>query len=101
VKRYEVIFLPHAERRLDVIEAYIAEHSSPAIAERFVAALTRRVLHLETFPFRGTPRNDVEPGLRTIVYRRTVTVAYVVEDAAVVVVDFLYRGEDFGARARR
>jgi hypothetical protein len=28
VKRYKVIFLPHAECRLGVIEAYIAERQS-------------------------------------------------------------------------
>jgi plasmid stabilization system protein ParE len=49
VKRYKVIFLPHAERRLDAIKAYIAERSSTAIAERFVASIVQRALKLETF----------------------------------------------------
>jgi plasmid stabilization system protein ParE len=100
VKRYKVIFLPHAERRLGVIEAYIAERSSTAVAERFVAAVVHAALKLESFPHRGTPREDLMSGLRTIVHRRTVTIAYVVEGDEVAVTDFLYRGEDAAARFR-
>jgi toxin ParE1/3/4 len=101
VRRHKVIFLPHAERRLGDIQAYIAEHSSTAIAERFVTALVRRALKLESFPHRGTPRNDLMSGLRTIVHRRTVTIAYVVDGGQVEVTDFLYRGEDLAGRIGR
>ena len=100
MKRYKVIFLPDAEARLGQIEAYIAERSSRAIAERFVAALVDRALKLDSFPFRGTPRNDLMKGLRTIVHRRTVTIAYVVDGDEVEVTDFLYRGEDVARRFR-
>jgi toxin ParE1/3/4 len=98
VKRYKVIFLPHAERRLGAIEAYIAGRSSPAIAERFVASIVQRALKLESFPSRGTPRNDLLNGLRTIIHRRTVIIAYVVDGNEVAVTDFLYRGEDLARR---
>ncbi len=100
MKRYKVIFLPHAEHRLGEIESYVAEHSSSAIAERFVASIVQRALKLESFPFRGTPRDDLLNGLRTIVHRRTVTIAYVVEGEEVEVMDFLYRGEDRGPFGR-
>lgn len=98
MKRYKVIFLPHAEARLGAIEAYLAEQSSQAIAERFMAALVDRALNLDCFPFRGTPRDDLMRGLRTIVHRRTVTIAYVVDGDEVAVTDFLYRGEEVGGR---
>jgi toxin ParE1/3/4 len=101
VKRYTVIFLPHAERRLGAIETYIAEHSSPAIAERFVASIVQRALKLEIFPFRGTPRYDLLDGLRTIVHRRRVTIAYVVDGDEVAVTDFLYGGEDLAGLGGR
>jgi toxin ParE1/3/4 len=98
VRRYKVIFLPHAERRLGAIGAYLAERASTAIAERFVAALIERALKLDSFPLRGTPRDHLMPGLRTIVHRRTVIIAYVVDGDGVAVTDFLYRGEDIGGR---
>lgn len=84
-----------------MIERYIAERASSVVAERFVTALVERALKLDRFPLRGTPRDDLQPGLRTIVYRRTVTIAYVVEDDEVAVTDFLYRGEDPTSRSWR
>jgi toxin ParE1/3/4 len=50
---------------------------------------------LSEFPKRGTPRDDLRPGLRTIAWRRRVTIAFVVEDADVVVIGLFYGGRDF------
>ncbi|WP_266100886.1 hypothetical protein [Sphingobium soli] len=36
-------------------------------------------------------RDDLRPGLRTTAWRRRVTIAFAVEDTAVVVVGFLWR----------
>ena len=82
------------------IEAYIADRGGAAVAERFVAGIVARAQRLSTFALRGTPRDDLQPGLRTVVDRRTVTIAYVVERDRVAVTDFLYRGEDSGARLK-
>ena len=101
MKRYEVIFLPDAERRLSRIEAYIADRGGSAVAERFVADVVARARRLSAFALRGTPRDDLQPGLRTVVHRRTVTIAYVVEGNRVAVTDFLYKGEDIAARLGR
>lgn len=87
MKRYKVVFLPRAEGRLAAIEAYIAERASQAIAQRFVASLVNQALKLDSFPFRGTPRDDLMPGLRTIVHRQTVTITYVVDGDEVAVAD--------------
>lgn len=43
----------------------------------------------------GSPRDDVRLGLRTLAYRRRVTIAFMVEEAAVVVIGFYYGGQDF------
>ena len=40
-------------------------------------------------------RDDVLPGLRTIGFRKRVTIAFVVEAAAVLVVGIFYGGQDF------
>ncbi len=101
MKRYKVILLPDAERRLSAIEAYIAERAGSLVAERFVAQVIARAERLSAFPLRGTPRDDLQIGLRTVVHRRTVTIAYIVAGNQVVVTDFLYRGEDAAARFKR
>lgn len=101
MKRYKVIFLPDAEQRLSAIEAYLTERAGSLVAERFVAGVIARAERLSAFPLRGTPRDDLQIGLRTVVHRRKVTVAYVVEGDRVAVTDFLYKGEDPAARFKR
>ena len=98
MKRYAVVFLRDAEVKLATIEAYIAEQAGSSVAQRFVAGVIGRSQRLSIFPLRGTPRDDLQPGLRTVVHRRTVTIAYVVEEDRVAVTDFLYKGEDIAAR---
>lgn len=97
----QVIFLPDAERNLSAIEAYIAERAGSFVAERFVARVVARAERLSAFPLRGTPRDDLQIGLRTVVHRRTVIIAYVVEGDRVAVTDFLYKGEAIAARFKR
>ena len=101
MKRYKVTFLPHAERRLGAIEDFIAERAGSRVAERFVMGVVERASGLASFPHRGTPRDDLQTGLRTMVHRKTVTIAYVVDGDEVAVTDFLYRGEDMASRLRR
>jgi toxin ParE1/3/4 len=64
------------------------------------AGLRRGVSRLRAFPNRGAPRDDILIGLRTIGFRRRVTIAYVVEPTAVLVVGVFYGGQDFEAILR-
>jgi len=49
---------------------------------------------LADFPERGTRRDAIRPGLRTLGYRRRVTIAFHITDAAVVIDRILYGGRD-------
>ena len=98
MKRFKVTILPKAQRRLQRIDNYIAAEASPAVAKRFTNALARKCLSLERFPERGSPRDDLRQGMRTFVFRRTVTVAYAVLGNEVAVLDFFYRCEDVNRR---
>lgn len=51
-------------------------------------------LGLAEFPERGTRRDEVRPGLRTLGFRRRVTIAFQVTPTRVVVVRVLYAGRD-------
>jgi toxin ParE1/3/4 len=55
---------------------------------------------LTTFPMRGTPRDDLLPGLRVIGFVRRVTIAFVVIEAAVLIEGIFYGGRDFEATFR-
>lgn len=95
---YTVRFAPEAQAQLDAIEDYIAIASGfPAAAARFVDGIVAYCESFETFPERGTRRDDLLPGLRIIGYRKSVTVAFRVSaDAQVVsVVGVFYGGQDY------
>jgi plasmid stabilization system protein ParE len=53
-----------------------------------------------TFPERGTRRDDLLPGLRTIGFERRVTIAFVVTPDTVLIEGIYYGGQDFEAAIR-
>jgi len=97
VESYRIIVLPEARDQLDHLYRYIASAADPATASRFVAGILDHIATLEQFPERGTPRDDLRPGLRTLAWRRRVTIAFMVEEQAVVVIGIFYGGRDYEA----
>ncbi|TDX60789.1 toxin ParE1/3/4 [Methylosinus sp. sav-2] len=94
---YNVIFSPEAEAQLLAIYRWIAERATPSAAERFTGAIVDYCENLRSFPERGTCRDDLRPGLRTIGFRRRVTIAFAVEAEVVTIVGVFYGGQDFEA----
>jgi toxin ParE1/3/4 len=97
MESHRVIFSPEAEAQLVGIYRWIAEKAAPAAAERFTGAIVDYCEKLETFPHRGTRREDLRPGLRTIGFRHRVTIAFVVEADTVTIIGIFYGGQDFEA----
>jgi toxin ParE1/3/4 len=92
---HEVVFSAEAEMQLQEIEAYLAERSDPANAERFVERLAQACLSLGAAPHRGTKRDDLVPGLRTIGFERRTTVYFKLVENRVLIVSVLYGGRTF------
>lgn len=90
-----IILTPEARGHLDAIYDYIAAAASPDIAQRFTDGIVGHLGKLTDFPRRGTMRDDLRSGLRTISWRRRVTIAFAVEEAVVVIVGIFYGGRDF------
>jgi toxin ParE1/3/4 len=76
VKEYSVVLTEAAERDLSSIFDYIADRASPDIALHFVEGIVTYCLGLGTAPERGTRRDDLRPGLRTIGFKRRATVLF-------------------------
>ena len=55
---------------------------------------------LATLPRRGTRRDDIVPGLRTIGFERRVTIAFRVLANVVEIVTIAYAGRDFESELR-
>ena len=94
---YRIVFSPEADAQLVSIYRYIVGEASPATAERFTAAIVDYCEGFETFPERGTQRDDLRPGLRTVGFRRSVTVAFTVDEDIVTIIGVYYGGQDFEA----
>lgn len=71
---------------------WIRERSGASTALRFADGLERYCAKFGQFPERGTRRDDLQTGLRTIGYRGTATIAFTVSTKDVVILRILYRG---------
>ena len=56
---------------------------------------------LESFPERGTRRDDIRPGLRVIGFERRATIVFQVLEDEVIIVRVFYGGQDYEAALRR
>jgi toxin ParE1/3/4 len=90
-----IVFTPEARDELNRLYAYIAMAADTDIASRFVDGIIDHIATLKEFPKRGTPRDDLRPGLCTLAWRRRVTIAFMVEERDVVVIGIFYGGRDF------
>lgn len=91
----EVRFRPSAEADLAALYDYILVQAGARIAGDYLARIENACLALATFPERGTRRDDLAPGLRTVGFERRVTIAFRVLDATVEIVAIAYAGRDF------
>lgn len=99
MRQFSVVFSPAAAEDLESIRAHIAGANSISIADSFVERLIAHCESLARAPHRGTVRDQIRPGLRIIGWRRTVTVAFAVDDEAlrVDIAGVFYRGRDVAA----
>jgi len=91
---HEVLFSPEAVADLLNLYEYIAERSGPARAIGYVGRLEQYCLGFRFSAERGTKRDDLRPGLRTVGFERRVTIAFHVEARSVVIDRIFYAGRN-------
>lgn len=79
--------------------AYIAETSGRERAGAFVGRIEAACLRLVDFPERGTRRDDLRPGLRTLGFERRATIVFQIDEEGVDIGRVLYGGRDLEALA--
>lgn len=94
---YEVIFDPAARQDLEAIFNYIESRAGADVAERFVSRLYERCMSLTHTAERGTRRDELRRGLRTMGYRRRATILFQVERSRkqVIILGVYYGGRDY------
>lgn len=93
--QYLVVFTPEAQEQLTALYRYIATAASPLIAERYTSAIVTYCEGLQSFPHRGTRRDDIRPGLRITNYKKRVVIAFDVDAERVSIIGVFYGGQDF------
>jgi toxin ParE1/3/4 len=92
---YTAIFSRGADGDLNDIEEYLAVRFSEANARQYIQRVISFCQGLANAPQRGTRRDDIRQGLRTIGFERRVTVAFEVVERRVVILGILYGGRQF------
>lgn len=94
---YHVVFSPEAEAQLVALYTHIADAASPDIAERYTRAIVTFCEEMRTFPLRGTPRDDMRPGLRITHYKKRTVIAFAVDtpNKLIVILGVFYGGQDY------
>jgi toxin ParE1/3/4 len=82
---YGIVLSEHAIEDLDDLHIWIAGEAGSAIADGYLDRVEARIAALSEFPNRGTSRNDLAPGLRTLSFERRLVIAYRIDDRTVLV----------------
>jgi toxin ParE1/3/4 len=97
----EVVYRPDALADLGEIYRYVLLRSQNRTTARgFVERIRARCKRIGFVPEIGTPRDDLESGLRTIPFEHRVVIAYKVEGDRVRISNIFYGGRDFEALYR-
>lgn len=89
-----VTFRPSARTDLFSLYDYVAQRSGRVRANRYIDRIEAACLRLRDFPERGTKRDDLSPGLRTIGFERRVLIAFRVLPDEGEIAAVLYGGRD-------
>ena len=82
MKQYRVAFSPEAEEQLAELYRYIAKAAPPATAERYTSMIVEYCADLKNFPARGTPLDEIRPGLRITNFKANAMFAFAVDVAS-------------------
>jgi toxin ParE1/3/4 len=93
-----VVWRPAAQADLLALYDWIADQADPTTALAYTTKIEAHAQRLSQFPDRGTPRDDLVTGLRTVPHRRRVTIAYRVLDDCVEVLRLIAAGQDWEGR---
>jgi toxin ParE1/3/4 len=95
MRKFKVSFRPRAEADLSGLYRYIADEAGPEVAAGYIDRIEAACMALETFPARGTRRDNIRRGLRPVGFERRATIVFQVMKTEVVIVRIFYGGQDY------
>ena len=101
VRRLPVGYRTEAQDDLrDIFRMVLLVSQNLPTARGFVQRIKDRCERIGNAPRGGRPRDDLEPGLRTVPFEHTAVIAYRVEPDQVRITNVFYGGRDFEALYR-
>lgn len=95
MKRHTVVWRPAARADLIALYDWIAERADPRTAFDYTSRIEAHAEQLAEFPHRGTPRDDLVPGMRTTPYRRRTIITYRAVGDEVEILRLVLAGQDW------
>ena len=94
---HNIVWRNTAQDDLRGLYFWIADQADFETARSYTKRIEDYVLKLTEFPNRGTPRDDLVAGMRTLTYRRRTVIAYRVADETVEILRVLHGARDIAA----
>jgi toxin ParE1/3/4 len=94
---YQVRLGERAYEDLADIWTWIASEADVDTADAYSARLRGFLAKLTDFPRRGAPRDDLRPGIRSLVFERTIMIFYGLDDSVVTIVRIVHGARDQAA----
>ncbi|MGB3899125.1 MAG: type II toxin-antitoxin system RelE/ParE family toxin [Mesorhizobium sp.] len=95
MKRRTVVFAPEARDDLLQIYDWIEKSSSSSTALSFIERIEAYCLAFDLASERGVLRDDIRPSLRVVGFRRTLTLAFSIDDDTVTFLRIFYAGKNW------
>jgi toxin ParE1/3/4 len=98
MRRLKVEYQPEAISDLGEIYRYVLLRSQNRItAQAFVRRIKKRCSRIGLVPKGGTPRDDLEAGLRMVPFEHSAVIVYKVEANSVRITNVFHGGRDYEA----
>jgi len=91
---HKIEFSPEAFADLIDLYDFIAERDGEERAIGYIDRIEECCRSLAVFPNRGTRRDDLRPGLRTLGFERRAAIAFHIQGDTVTILRVLYGGRD-------
>jgi toxin ParE1/3/4 len=97
---YEVQLSALAIEDLIALHQWVSAEADTPTADSYLARIEERIAALADFPHRGSPRDDLIAGLRTLTFERRLLIAYSVDGQVVTVQRVINALRDLGPAIR-
>jgi toxin ParE1/3/4 len=89
---FRVVFSRTAQADLDELYTWLESRAGKQIAAAYTGRIKNSCLALASFPERGTKRDDIRPGVRTVGFERRATIAFAISGETVSILGIAYGG---------